>query len=166
MFNSIYVTLPRAAKTKFFTLRPNAMVREVTLDAEGKARGVVFVDRLTHETHEVSGKTVVLGASCLESTRILLNSKSRGYPQGLANSSGLLGLFARSSHDRIDYGFAPQLYNAKVVNATPSPAASTFHVSQVDTVEEFRSRLSVLRGSGARMFQASAKGLANCLAPR
>ena len=162
MFNSIYVTLPRAAKTRFFTLRPNAMVREVTLDAEGKARGVVFVDRLTHETHEVNGKTVILGASCLESTRILLNSRSREYPQGLANSSGMLG---RYLHDHLMTGsitgFAPQLYNAKVVNDDAKPCG--FYIPRfrnVDTrLKSFVRGYQFSGGSGARMFPGFSKGL-------
>jgi choline dehydrogenase-like flavoprotein len=162
MFNSVYVTLPRAAKAKHFTLRPNAVVREVALDDEGKARGVVFVDRLTREAHEVLGKIVVLGASCLESTRILLNSRSREYPHGLANSSGLLGHYL---HDHLMTasitGFAPQLYNAKVVNDDAKPCG--FYIPRFRNVEsrekEFVRGYQFSGGSGARMFPGFAKGL-------
>ncbi|MBM3801809.1 MAG: GMC family oxidoreductase [Acidimicrobiia bacterium] len=162
MFNSIYVTLPRAARTKFFTLRPNAIAREVTLDGEGKARGVVFVDRLTRETHEVQGKTVILGASCLESTRLLLNSRSREYPEGLANSSGLLG---RYLHDHVMtgsiVGFAPQLYNAKVANDDAKPCG--FYIPRFRNVEtrlkSFVRGYQFSGGAGARMFPGFSKDL-------
>src|SRR5262245_45373268 len=81
-----------AQDTGRLTLRTNAAVREVTLDpATGKASGVVFVDTETGKTHEAKGRTVILGASTLESTRILLLSKSAAHPNGLANSSGHLG---------------------------------------------------------------------------
>jgi choline dehydrogenase-like flavoprotein len=52
---------------------------------------VAVVDRLTHQELEFFGKVIVVAASTLESTRILLNSKSRQHPQGLGNSSGVLG---------------------------------------------------------------------------
>ena len=53
--------------------------------------GVTYVDRLTRQVKEVRGKAVILCAQALESTRILLNSSTREYPNGLANSSGALG---------------------------------------------------------------------------
>ncbi len=62
-------------------------------DKEGRAKSVLFVDRLTRELEEAYGKVIVLGASCLETTRILLNSKNEEYPNGLANSSGVLGKY-------------------------------------------------------------------------
>ncbi len=91
MFNSVVVTLPKALKTGNLTLRPNSIVREVLVDGNGKARGVAYLDRITRRDYEAHGKVVVLAASTLESTRIMLNSKSRFHPNGLANSSGLLG---------------------------------------------------------------------------
>jgi choline dehydrogenase-like flavoprotein len=60
-------------------------------NADNRASGVTFVDRLTRQVKEVRGKTVILCAQALESTRILLNSSTREYPNGLANSSGALG---------------------------------------------------------------------------
>ena len=91
-FSSPGSTLPSAAKTGRLTLRPNSVVREVIMDTStGKARGVRIVDQLTRRESEVYGKVVVLCASTLESTRILLNSKSKYFPDGVANSSGALG---------------------------------------------------------------------------
>jgi glucoside 3-dehydrogenase (cytochrome c) catalytic subunit len=92
MFNSLASTLPVADATGRMTLRTNAIVRHVIVDTNtGKAKGVAFVDRLTHQEQEEFGKVVILAASTLESTRIMLNSKSRQHPNGLGNSSGKLG---------------------------------------------------------------------------
>ncbi|MDQ3011967.1 MAG: GMC family oxidoreductase [Acidobacteriota bacterium] len=92
MFNSISSTLPAANETKRLTLRTNSVVRHIKVDTNtGKANGVAVVDRLTHQEMEFSGKIVIVAGSTLESTRLLLNSKSRQHPNGLGNSSGALG---------------------------------------------------------------------------
>jgi len=85
-------TLPAAAKTGLMTLRPNAVAREIMVDPDtGKASGIRVVNQITKQDYEEYGKVIVLCASTLESTRILLNSRSRQYPDGLGNSSGALG---------------------------------------------------------------------------
>lgn len=92
MFNSIASTLPVAAATGRMTLRPNSVVRHITIDTNtGRAKGVAFVDRVTMQEYEVFGKVIVVAASTLESTRILLNSRSRQHATGIGNSSGTLG---------------------------------------------------------------------------
>ena len=81
-----------AQDTGRLTLRTNAVVREVMVDpATGKASGVAFSDAETGKSYEVKAKAVILGASTLESTRILLLSRSTRHPKGLGNSSGHLG---------------------------------------------------------------------------
>lgn len=89
MFNSVVSTLPPAQKTGRMTLRPDSIVRTVLMGRDGKARGVSYIDRLTRQDYEAEGKVIVLAASSLESTRILLNSA----PGGLGNSSGVLGCY-------------------------------------------------------------------------
>lgn len=92
MFNSISSTLPAANETGRLTLRTNSIVRHLTIDTNtGKAKGVAVVDRLTHQELEFTGKIIIVAGSTLESTRLLLNSKSRQHPNGLGNSSGVLG---------------------------------------------------------------------------
>lgn len=94
MFNSLVSTLPVAEATGRMTLRPNSVVRHIIIDSgSGKAKGVAFVDRVTHQEYEVFSRVVVVAASTLESTRILLNSKSRQHGNGLGNSSGVLGRY-------------------------------------------------------------------------
>lgn len=93
-FNSAFTTVPDALKTGRCTHIPNAMVYQVLMDHEAnKARGVVYVDRVTREVREVRAKAVVLSAQALESARILFNSSTTRYPNGLANSSGVLGQY-------------------------------------------------------------------------
>ena len=91
-FSSPFTTVKDALKTGNCTLITDAIVSHVDMDVSAnKARGVTFVNRTTKETKHVRGKTVVLCAQALESTRILLNSSTQEYPKGLGNSSGLLG---------------------------------------------------------------------------
>jgi choline dehydrogenase-like flavoprotein len=91
-FNAAFTTVADAVKTGRCTLVPNAMAYKVLMDpVTHRARGVLYVDRVTREPKEVYAKTVVLCAQALESARILLNSASEQDPAGLANRSGVLG---------------------------------------------------------------------------
>jgi choline dehydrogenase-like flavoprotein len=92
-YQSTTVHLPPALATGKLDILVNAMVREVTLDKGGRASGVAYVDKMTGKLHEAKARAVVLGASSCETVRILLNSKSAQFPQGLANSSGKLGRY-------------------------------------------------------------------------
>jgi choline dehydrogenase-like flavoprotein len=93
-FSSPFTTVADALKSGNCKLITNAVVAQVDMDtAENRARGVTYVDRLTHKAYQVRGRTVILCAQALESTRILLNSSTREYPKGLANSSGALGRY-------------------------------------------------------------------------
>ena len=116
-WNSISDTLPAAMKTGRMTLRPNSVVREVLVDENGKAKGVAFVDRVTKKDYEVRSRAVVLGASALESTRVLLNSVSRFWPNGIANSSGVLGHYLMDNFGgpRVS-AFLPQRFGAEITN--------------------------------------------------
>lgn len=91
-FSSPFTTVKDALKTGNCTLITDAIVSHVDMNSSAnKARGVTFVDRTSKQTKQVHGKTVVLCAQALESTRILLNSSTGEYPKGLGNSSGFLG---------------------------------------------------------------------------
>jgi choline dehydrogenase-like flavoprotein len=92
-FQSTTVLIPPARASGNLQIRTNALVYEVQLDKRGLAKGVSFVDRRTGRHHSARANAVVLGASTCESARILLNSKSALFPQGLANESGLVGRY-------------------------------------------------------------------------
>ncbi|HKT10477.1 MAG TPA: GMC family oxidoreductase [Terriglobia bacterium] len=91
-FNSSFTTVPDALKTGNCTYVPNAMAFKVLMDSDrNRATGILYIDRNTREPREIFGRTVLLCAQTYESLRILLNSANRQYPNGLANSSGVLG---------------------------------------------------------------------------
>jgi choline dehydrogenase-like flavoprotein len=81
------------------TVRPYSVAAEVFLDpVTGRAGGVRVIDANTREVMDFKAKVVVLGAGCLDSTRILLNSKSARHPNGMGNSTGLLGCYLSEHH--------------------------------------------------------------------
>ena len=89
MFNSIAVTLPVALKTKNLEIRTDCVASQVRMNTENRAQGVTYIERYTRKTVDVDAKHVILAASTLENTRLLLLS-AKG---GLANSSGTLGQY-------------------------------------------------------------------------
>ena len=98
-FSSQSSTLPAAQKTGKLTLRPHSLTREVIYDPKSnRATGVRFVDTQTGETHEAYARVVFLCASTLGTTRILLNSRSDRFPNGLGNSSGVVGQYLMDHH--------------------------------------------------------------------
>jgi choline dehydrogenase-like flavoprotein len=92
-FSSPDVLIDPALKTGKLTLITNAMAREVTIGTDGRATGVSYIDKNTLTDQHVRAKVVVVAASAMESARILLNSKSNLFPQGLANTSGVVGKY-------------------------------------------------------------------------
>ena len=90
-FSTPWFFLPEAEKSGNLDLRTNALAKNILVDENGHAAGVAYIDRPTRQEVEVYGRAVVVAASCVESARILLNSKSRQWPTGIANSSGQAG---------------------------------------------------------------------------
>jgi choline dehydrogenase-like flavoprotein len=128
-FSTLEVLFPKLQKMKNFTLRTNAAVHRVLLDrATGKSRGVSFIDTTNKLEYEAYGKTTVLGASMVESIRILLNSRTSEFPQGLANSSGTLGryLMEHVAFNAIQ-GYFPQLVGQPSTN-DDGPGANSLYI--------------------------------------
>src|ERR1700694_5975112 len=92
-YQSTTVHLPPALASGNLDITTDAMVYEETLGRDGRANGVSFVDRTTGRQQHATARVVILAASACESVRILLNSKSAQFPNGLANSSGRLGKY-------------------------------------------------------------------------
>jgi choline dehydrogenase-like flavoprotein len=108
-FSSPAVLLRPAMATGKLTILPNAMAREVTLNERGLASGVSYIDKTTGQDQHVAARVVVLAASALESARLLLNSRSSKFPQGLANSSGTVGKYITDTTGTDMAGFIPKL---------------------------------------------------------
>ena len=115
-FSSQSVLLPPAFATGNLTLITNAMAREVLTDDEGEATGVSYVDTTTMQDYEVKAKVVVLAASACESARLMMNSKSSRHPNGLSNSSDVLGRYLTDSTGADAMGFFPNLIDLPVHN--------------------------------------------------
>jgi len=116
-FSSSSVLVNPALKTGKVTLINNAMVREVLTDEKtGKATGVSYVNKIDLQEVSVQAKVVVLAASACESARLLLNSKSSRFPNGLANSSGVIGKYLNDSTGASRGGFVPALMDRKRYN--------------------------------------------------
>ena len=110
-YQSTTVHLPPALATGKLDILTDAMVFEVTLDASGRARGVNFVDKTTGRHHRAVARAVVLAASACETARLLLNSKSTRFPQGLGNSSGKVGRYLMDTVGARVSGQIPLLEN-------------------------------------------------------
>ncbi len=88
--STLVSVIPIAEKTGRCEIRPNSYVRKIETDARGRATGAVYFDSRRREIFQ-RAKTVVLCANGAETARLLLMSKSKAFPHGLANSSGLVG---------------------------------------------------------------------------
>jgi choline dehydrogenase-like flavoprotein len=108
-FSSSQVLIPPAQATGRLTLITNAMAREIITGKNGKAEAVSFIDRTTRSEKRVLARSFVLAASTCESARLLLNSRSALFPQGLANSSGVVGRNLMDSVGSWGSGRFPQL---------------------------------------------------------
>src|SRR5262249_164005 len=83
------VTLPPALATKKLEIRTDSVVARIRMNAENRAQGVTYIERHTMKSVDVDASYVILAASTLENTRLMLLS-AKG---GLANSSGLPGYY-------------------------------------------------------------------------
>lgn len=111
--SSMNLLLPKAIDTGYLTIVPNAVVSRITTDRNtGLVNGATFLDRRSKREMHAQARVVVVGASCLESTRLLLNSN-------LANSSGVLGkyLFDQFYVKNIVEAIVPEARNNKQTNA-------------------------------------------------
>jgi choline dehydrogenase-like flavoprotein len=108
-FSSPSVLIPPALKTGRLKIIPSAMAREITVDDAGLANGVTYVDKATARDNHVRARIVVVAGGACESARLLLNSKSSKFPQGLANSSGAVGKYLMDSTGTSVTGFIPKL---------------------------------------------------------
>jgi choline dehydrogenase-like flavoprotein len=115
-FSSPNVLIYPALKTGKIDIVPNAMAREVLTNNEGLATGVSYINKDDMMEYQVMGRVVILAASTCESARLLLNSKSQRHPNGLANSSNVVGKYLHDSTGAAMGGILPQLFDRKRYN--------------------------------------------------
>jgi len=124
-FQSTTVLLPPALMTGNVDIVPDAMVREVTVDQTGKATGVRYIDKATRTDRHVTARVIVLAASACETARIMLNSKSAQFPNGISNGSGLVGKYLM---DTVGAGIGGQIPSLENLPPHNTDGASGMHM--------------------------------------
>lgn len=120
--NRTTTPLQAAAATGNLTLRANSPVERVNTDARtGRATGVTYIDKASGARHEVRANVVMLCASTIETIRLLLNSKGEMHPNGLGNSSGLVGRYFMDQMLTLGFGTVPGFKGGELVDGK-SPA--------------------------------------------
>jgi choline dehydrogenase-like flavoprotein len=115
-FNSSDYLIEPAFETGRVKVIDNAVAARVLNDDEGRANGVQYFHRVTKEEHRVRARVVIVAASCIDSTRILLNSKSRQHPNGIGNSNDVIGRYLTEQVRLHMFGFVPELIGGPVQN--------------------------------------------------
>ena len=115
-FSSPDVLLYPAQLTGNLEIRCGAMAREVLTGPDGRATGISYIDKQSGEEVEVRGKVVVLAASACETARLLLNSRSPNFPNGVANSSGMVGRYLMDTVMSDVTGWIPSMMNLPAHN--------------------------------------------------
>lgn len=115
-FSSSSVLVKPAIATGNVDIYVNAMAREVLVNKDGTASGISYVDKTDLQEYQVSGRVVILAASAGETARLLLNSKSEAHPNGLANSSNVVGKYIHDSTGVALGGYLPKLMGRKRYN--------------------------------------------------
>jgi choline dehydrogenase-like flavoprotein len=90
--STLATVIPAAEKTGRCEIRANSYVRKISTDERGRVDGVIYFDHAKKE-HFQKAKAAVVCCNGAETPRLLLMSKSNLFPQGLANSSGLVGKY-------------------------------------------------------------------------
>ncbi len=145
-FSSNSSTLPAAERTGKMTLRPNSTVYEVIYDDTLKiATGVRAIDTVTHEKIEFKAKVIFLCASAMASVGILLQSKSKRFPNGLGNDSDALGRGLMDHHYKLGAsakvdGYLDKYYKGRRPN--------NFYIPRFVNLDEKTKREGYLRGFG------------------
>ncbi|HUY12511.1 MAG TPA: GMC family oxidoreductase [Terriglobia bacterium] len=110
-FSSPTVLIPPAQATGNLEIRCDAMAREILMGKDGRARGVSYVDKKTRKEVQVMGKIVVVAGGACETSRLLMNSRSPSFPEGIGNSSGMLGRYLMDTVGTEGGGIVPALMN-------------------------------------------------------
>ena len=153
-FSSNSSTLPWAAKTGNFTLRPDSVVHSIIYDdAKGKATGVRVIDTHTKQVTEYYARIIFVNAACLNTNLILMNSTSRRFPSGLGNDSGVLGRYVAFHNYRgnilADYeGFEDGYYYGRRPTTAFMPNFRNVNTQEMDFQRGYMVAFSASRNRG------------------
>ncbi len=152
-FNSSDYLLEPAFLTKRLQIIDNAVAARILVDDRGLASGVQYFDRYSKQERQVYAKRVVVAASCIDSTRILLNSKSAKYPNGIGNSSDVIGRYLTEQVRFHMYGFVPELVGTKTLN---DDGIGGEHIYMPRFNHRSSAKRDYLRGYGAQFWNTGA----------
>jgi choline dehydrogenase-like flavoprotein len=151
-FSSPSVLIPPAQATGRLRILTNAMAREVLTDEQGLATGVSYVNRADRRDYAVRARVVVLAASACETARLLLNSKSGRFPDGLANASGQVGRNLTDSTGLSVGGHIPKMENMPPHNEDGAGGAHLYMPWWLDNAKlDFPRGYHIEIGGGRRM---------------
>ena len=153
-FNSSDYLIEPTLKTGKLKVVDNAVVARVLTGDDGLANGVQYFDRLTKEEHTVKARVVIMAASCIDSTRILLNSKSSRHPNGIGNSSDVIGRYLCEQIRFHMLGFAPELRGTKARN---DDGIGGEHI-YMPRFNHRTGKKDYLRGYGSQFWNTGAQG--------
>jgi len=153
-FSSNASTLPWAEKTGNLTLKANKIVHSILYDEQSqKAKGVLVIDRETKQSEEYYARIIFVNASALNTNLILLNSKSKRFPNGLGNDSGLLGKFV-AFHNYMGSlggsveGFEDKYYYGRRPTQPIIPNFRNVKKQEMDFLRGYASFFSAYRAAG------------------
>jgi len=146
-FNSADHLIPYALETGNLEIRSRAVVARILTDDRGRASGVQYFDRDSGAERQVRGRVIVLGASAMDSTRILLNSKSDTFPNGIGNGSDQIGRNFTEQQMVHVRGYLPQLFGSGYQNSD-GIGGGHYYIPRFN----HRSKQDYLRGFGIQMW--------------
>ena len=124
-YSSSQVQIFPALETGRLRILDQAMAREIVTDGNAKVTDVIYLDKRTREERRVRCRVLVLAASACESARMLLNSKTTEFPDGVANSSGVVGRFLM---DTVGYGLSARVPSLEGLPRYNSDGAGGAHL--------------------------------------
>src|SRR5258707_3993302 len=98
--SSLATAIRMAERTGRCEIRPNSYVHRIEMDNSGRVTGAVYFDE-KRNTHLQKAKAVVVCANGAETPRLLLLSASKQFPNGLANSIGVVGQYLILNSDGV-----------------------------------------------------------------
>src|SRR5215470_16672131 len=104
---------PKAQKTGRFTLIEQKLARELIVDQEGLVRAVSLIDTVTRREEEVRARIFAICCAAIESPRLLLNSRSPRFPNGLANSNDCVGRYLTGHVNNSRLGYLEKLVGTR-----------------------------------------------------
>ncbi|MDE0104696.1 MAG: GMC family oxidoreductase [Bryobacterales bacterium] len=143
-FNSFDYLLKDSLETGNLELVENALAEEILVNDEGLASGVRYFDRRTGRERTVPANRVIVAASAVDSTRLLLNSKSRQHPNGIGNGSDVIGRYLVEQVRVQVQAFAPELIGAPASN-DDGISGGHIYIPRFEPTDEGR---AYLRGFG------------------